>query len=445
MSNKRPPPPPVRIGEPAPAVPAAAPPARTSAPSPPPATPKPQTAEWHYAQNNVQKGPITFSQLKDLASSGRLRPTDLVWKVGMPNWIAARTVQGLFSIRTPSLTTPPQTAIKPSQASGMGTIVISRKPKLTAFLYAAQIMVDSNYVGEIAGGVAPLFTGERKQLSFSLPAGNHTIDLAGGGLRRSTTIVVAANQTSRFLIYFSNLGALGGGLKIENEGTAADSAQTGAQPPRRVAWKPMLLGSMALMVLFCGGVRGCLQAGGSGNKVATSAAKPGGQTVVQPESHPKVNLANGRVPIEQVIDHITFWDDVKMLHAESNQGDDVEGTPFANINNVVGERCRLLMGSRERRGTTVQVFLVEVASSHQLAAMILTTEIQLGADDNHSKTSGLIGIGHSVLPDFNIREMIGRHQLKLTTGQDATEKTGKAGITLSFTPQRMMLTVLLQK
>lgn len=39
--------------------------------------------QWHYAQDGQQQGPITPSELKSLAASGKIRPTDLVWREGM--------------------------------------------------------------------------------------------------------------------------------------------------------------------------------------------------------------------------------------------------------------------------------------------------------------------------------------------------------------------------
>jgi hypothetical protein len=53
-------------------------------------------AEWYYARNNQRLGPVSMDQLKQLASTGGLSPTDLVWKDGMPNWAAASTIAGLF-------------------------------------------------------------------------------------------------------------------------------------------------------------------------------------------------------------------------------------------------------------------------------------------------------------------------------------------------------------
>lgn len=53
-------------------------------------------AIWFYAKNDEQKGPVTPAQLKALATSGELLPTDLVWKEGLSDWSPASDVKGLF-------------------------------------------------------------------------------------------------------------------------------------------------------------------------------------------------------------------------------------------------------------------------------------------------------------------------------------------------------------
>lgn len=53
--------------------------------------------EWHYTLNGQQVAvPATSTQLKQLASSGQLKPTDLLWQEGMPDWVPASAVRGLF-------------------------------------------------------------------------------------------------------------------------------------------------------------------------------------------------------------------------------------------------------------------------------------------------------------------------------------------------------------
>src|SRR5690349_25171905 len=51
---------------------------------------------WYYAQDDEQKGPISGTDLRQLASSGKLSAEDLVWKEGMAEWVPAQKVKGLF-------------------------------------------------------------------------------------------------------------------------------------------------------------------------------------------------------------------------------------------------------------------------------------------------------------------------------------------------------------
>ena len=53
-------------------------------------------AEWHYSRGNEQHGPVSSAQLKEMATAGQLQPTDLIWKDGMPGWVAAGKIKGLF-------------------------------------------------------------------------------------------------------------------------------------------------------------------------------------------------------------------------------------------------------------------------------------------------------------------------------------------------------------
>jgi hypothetical protein len=64
-------------------------------------------AEWHYHQAGQQYGPVTFEQLQQMAGSGQLNPTDLVWTESFADWQEARTVQGLFAATGPAPGGPP--------------------------------------------------------------------------------------------------------------------------------------------------------------------------------------------------------------------------------------------------------------------------------------------------------------------------------------------------
>jgi hypothetical protein len=53
-------------------------------------------SEWHYSSNGQQLGPVNSAQLKQLAASGQLQASDMVWKDGMADWAPASRIKGLF-------------------------------------------------------------------------------------------------------------------------------------------------------------------------------------------------------------------------------------------------------------------------------------------------------------------------------------------------------------
>lgn len=55
--------------------------------------------EWYYSSGDTRFGPVTEERLKELAISGELKPSDLIWHDGMPDWSEARTIPGLFPDR----------------------------------------------------------------------------------------------------------------------------------------------------------------------------------------------------------------------------------------------------------------------------------------------------------------------------------------------------------
>ena len=60
--------------------------------------------EFYVSRDGQERhGPHTGIELREMADRGELRPTDLVWKEGMPKPVAASKVKGLFNLdRTPS-------------------------------------------------------------------------------------------------------------------------------------------------------------------------------------------------------------------------------------------------------------------------------------------------------------------------------------------------------
>lgn len=53
-------------------------------------------AEWYYTTNKQQMGPVSWTELRELAEVGILKPHDMVWSEGMDEWVKAISQSGLF-------------------------------------------------------------------------------------------------------------------------------------------------------------------------------------------------------------------------------------------------------------------------------------------------------------------------------------------------------------
>jgi hypothetical protein len=51
---------------------------------------------WFVAIQGKKSGPLTLEKLQSLAQAKALGPRDHVWKMGMPEWIQASQIPGLF-------------------------------------------------------------------------------------------------------------------------------------------------------------------------------------------------------------------------------------------------------------------------------------------------------------------------------------------------------------
>lgn len=101
---------------------------------------------------------------------------------------------------------------------------------MTGAMYAVQIMVDNQLMGEVNNGCT---------VTLELPAGHHEVEVSGGGLTRRATIRIVDEQTTYCQMYFSAWGILGGGLILTQGGR-----QNG---PRWILWTMLVL----LLVPLC--------------------------------------------------------------------------------------------------------------------------------------------------------------------------------------------------
>lgn len=53
-------------------------------------------SKWYWSNGGAHEGPVTSAELKELATTGQVRSSTLVWKEGAANWVAASSVKGLL-------------------------------------------------------------------------------------------------------------------------------------------------------------------------------------------------------------------------------------------------------------------------------------------------------------------------------------------------------------
>ena len=66
---------------------------------------------WYLFQDGVQQGPMAIEALRALADQGKLKPDGLVTRIGMSDWVPARSVPELF---------PFDTVVRPPLPPGVG-------------------------------------------------------------------------------------------------------------------------------------------------------------------------------------------------------------------------------------------------------------------------------------------------------------------------------------
>ena len=57
------------------------------------------SADWYYLKGDKKFGPVSLEELQTLAESGKLAPTDMLWKEGQSEWRSAvkfKPLKGLF-------------------------------------------------------------------------------------------------------------------------------------------------------------------------------------------------------------------------------------------------------------------------------------------------------------------------------------------------------------
>src|SRR4051794_16532780 len=67
----------------------------------------PSRMDWFYASNGQQSGPVSQTQLDELARTGVVQPETLVWRNGLPNWMPYRDTRPPAPPPVVSIIAPP--------------------------------------------------------------------------------------------------------------------------------------------------------------------------------------------------------------------------------------------------------------------------------------------------------------------------------------------------
>ncbi len=85
---------------------------------------------WWYAIGQEKIGPCSGSELIELVAQGKLFPETLVWKQGMPNWVPASRIKGLWQ-NPPAV--PPQQPLQSTTPPPFAASVPASSPHADAF------------------------------------------------------------------------------------------------------------------------------------------------------------------------------------------------------------------------------------------------------------------------------------------------------------------------
>lgn len=157
-------------------------------------------AAWYFTFQGVKQGPVTSAQLRTMAAEGKIAPADLVWKDGLPDWIPAAKVRGLFqNAAVPTANShanpanPPQWRDAGGDATG-GVIPYKNPPALIAYYLGILALLPA--LGMIFGLIALVLgiTGLRRRARTPQVRGAvHAwigIILGGGSLAVHTALIV---------------------------------------------------------------------------------------------------------------------------------------------------------------------------------------------------------------------------------------------------------------
>ncbi|MFM8579104.1 MAG: RDD family protein [Planctomycetaceae bacterium] len=107
---------------------------------------------WYVGRDGNRSGPFSSTVVREMAARGDIRPTDMLWKEGMPAWALASSIPGLFA--SPSQSQPPPVAVNPyaapstSELSSPFSSSMGRPPQFAEYLpRVGAAILDGIFVG----------------------------------------------------------------------------------------------------------------------------------------------------------------------------------------------------------------------------------------------------------------------------------------------------------
>ncbi len=157
--------------------------------------------EWHYTLNGqLAADPVSAAQLKQMAASGKLKPTDLVWQDGMLEWALAGSVKGLFPTGKSlgdSVIVPPPTS---KTADGRKTVRMT-PPRDWMNMHPLAVFL----LTILTGGIFGLFYAYKVCRNYSQRSGERKLDTAGralGPVRHPLSVMLLSYLTLGFYFYY---------------------------------------------------------------------------------------------------------------------------------------------------------------------------------------------------------------------------------------------------
>lgn len=107
--------------------------------SPGPAiNPASEAKTWYYTRGAEEHGPVSLRDLQGLALAGQLGPEDFLWSDGMPDWLPAGQVQGVFPSPAVCSGSPGRGKMSPAAAvglwTGVGVLIVAVLAGITALI-----------------------------------------------------------------------------------------------------------------------------------------------------------------------------------------------------------------------------------------------------------------------------------------------------------------------